>query len=339
MEKAQIDKQKKEASKKIDELKKKEADNIENELKKLELEKKTIEEREKELVKAERSAPWNVDTISKESWSKTMFNKSLPREDRSKLTEEQLEKRYKEFVKQYEAKIKEFAMLSKFDDCKSFLMQNQDLGLFWFIIIIYFTINDFLLVCEETSNYMTFWCLNLEIEGKHDLMEYISKQAICLHYILELSKHMDIDPRGCVSAFFTRIQKADKEYMEAFDDEVKSFRERIEARAKKRIEDAMKEVEEEEKQQRLGPGGLDPQEVFETLPEELQKCFESREIHLLQEAILKMDPEEAKYHMKRCVDSGLWVPAASDPEEKDEEENAENTEPIYSRAENEVENW
>jgi len=162
---------------------------------------------------------------------------------------------------------------------------------------------------------MTFWCLNLEIEGKHDLMEYISKQVICLHYILELSKQMNIDPRGCVSAFFTRIQQADKEYITAFDDEVNSFRERIKVRAKKKIEEAMKEIEEEEKQQRLGPGGLDPQEVFETLPEALQKCFESRDIPLLQETILKMDPEDAKYHMKRCVDSGLWVQSASDTEE------------------------
>lgn len=178
----------------------------------------------------------------------------------------------------------------------------------------------FILVCEETSNYLTFWCLNLEIEGKHELMEYISKQAICLHYILELSKHMDIDPRGCVSAFFTRIQKADKEYIDAFEDEVNSFRARIQTRAKKRIEEAMKEVEEEEKQQRLGPGGLDPQEVFETLPESLQKCFESRDIALLQETILKLDPEEAKYHIKRCVDSGLWVPSASDAQPEGENE-------------------
>ena len=39
---------------------------------------------------------------------------------------------------------------------------------------------------------------------------------------------------------------------------------------------AVAEYEEEEKQKRLGPGGLDPVEVFESLPEELQKCFESQ---------------------------------------------------------------
>ncbi|KAH9404836.1 hsp90 co-chaperone Cdc37 [Tyrophagus putrescentiae] len=323
-EKEQVEQKKKETQQKLEELKKKKAaaDDqtvIENELKKLELQKKEVEVKEKELEKQERSTPWNVDTISKESWSKTMFNKPMPRKDRSQLTDEEQEKIYKDFVDKYESKIKEFAMLSKFDDLRNFLMQYQDLA------------------CEETSTYLTFWCLNLEIEGKHELMKHISRQAICLHYILELSKHMDIDPRGCVNAFFTRIQKADKEYMDAFEDEVKSFQERIQTRAKKRLEDAMKEVEEEERKQRLGPGGLDPQEVFESLPECLQKCFETRDIKLLQETILTLDVEEAKLHMKRCIDSGLWVPSPGEAEAINERSSSstpttpvEPEEPVYA---------
>lgn len=43
----------------------------------------------------------------------------------------------------------------------------------------------------------------------------------------------------------------------------------------------------------------------------LQDCFESRDIGALQEAIGKMPEDEAKYHLKRCVDSGLWVPDAA----------------------------
>jgi cell division cycle protein 37 len=31
----------------------------------------------------------------------------------------------------------------------------------------------------------------------------------------------------------------------------------------------------------------------------------------LKEVIAKMPEEDAKYHIKRCVDSGLWVPEAS----------------------------
>lgn len=43
---------------------------------------------------------------------------------------------------------------------------------------------------------------------------------------------------------------------------------------------------------------------------------------MLQEAIKNLPEDEAKYHMKRCVDSGLWVPEANkstydDGDEKD----------------------
>ena len=95
-------------------------------------------------------------------------------------------------------------------------------------------------------------------------------------------------------------------------------------RAKIRIEKAMKEYEEEERQKRIGPGGLDPVDVYESLPEvgrrtvtppepfvfipyfnysddiwsgsffsvmqEMQKCFDDKDIEMLQEVISKMDP-------------------------------------------------
>lgn len=89
----------------------------------------------------------------------------------------------------------------------------------------------------------------------------------------------------------------------------------------------LQEYEEEEKQKRLGPGGLDPQDVYNELPEELRNCFDSRDVKLLQETISKMDEEEAKYHMKRCVDSGLWVPEAN-KKDADEGSDAENAEDV-----------
>lgn len=38
-----------------------------------------------------------------------------------------------------------------------------------------------------------------------------------------------------------------------------------------------------------------------------------------------MPEEEARYHMKRCIDSGLWVPDAK-AKEKEEQEQKENEE-------------
>lgn len=45
----------------------------------------------------------------------------------------------------------------------------------------------------------------------------------------------------------------------------------------------------------------------------LKECFESQDTEKLQAVIRAMDPKDARYHMKRCVDSGLWKPSAEDP--------------------------
>jgi len=119
--------------------------------------------------------------------------------------------------------------------------------------------------------------------------------------------------RDLVSAHFSQeYKKAEKEYHDAFADELTSFRERIKERAKIKMQKIMEEIEEEERQKRLeqAPGGLDPAEVFESLPKEMQECFENRDIAMLQQVIENLPKEEAEYHMKRCVDSGLWIPDA-----------------------------
>ncbi|XP_054159006.1 hsp90 co-chaperone Cdc37-like [Oppia nitens] len=286
------------------------------EMKKLEEELAKLDKEQEELDQKEKLLPWNVDTISKEGCNKTVINKPKPRADRSNLSEEEQEKFYKEFIKKNEEKLKHFGMLGKPEDCKRYLMENHDL------------------VCEETANYLALWCLNLEIEDKHDLMEFVAKQVVSMQYILELAKQLDVDPRGCVSSFFARIDKADKEYKDAFEDELRAFKERIRERARIRVEQAMKEVEEEERKKRIAssPGGLDPEDVFNSLPESLQKCFESRDIQLLQKTIAEMPEEEARLHMKRCIDSGLWVPDANSKELLlgGEIESEDNSEGIYS---------
>lgn len=98
-------------------------------------------------------------------------------------------------------------------------------------------------------------------------MEHVAHQCICMQYILELSKQLDVDPRACVGSFFSRILIAEVEYKNSFEDELRAFKDRIRKRAAEKIDDAVRQAEEEEKKARLGPGGLDPVEVFESLPE------------------------------------------------------------------------
>ena len=88
-----------------------------------------------------------------------------------------------------------------------------------------------------------------------------------------------------------------------------------EVKAKELRQQQLEELENEEPSKvvvaedaPLEPGGLSPQEDFDSLPEKMQECFASQDIPLLQKVVEEMPQEEAAYHMKRCIDSGLWVP-------------------------------
>lgn len=47
---------------------------------------------------------------------------------------------------------------------------------------------------------------------------------------------------------------------------------------------------------------------------------------MLQIAINKLDPDEGKYHLRRCIDSGLWVPDSGEGDDDDKEEDEEEEE-------------
>ncbi|CAG4966135.1 unnamed protein product [Parnassius apollo] len=306
-EKEEFEQKKSETYRKLSETKRKIAEtdpkspdmeSLRKALSELEKVEKEIQRKEEELRKKEKQTPWNVDTISAPGFTKTVINTKPARSKDENLTEEEKEAKMKKFIKENEKFLKQFGMLRKYDDSKKFLLDHNQL------------------VCEETANYLVIWCINLEMEEKHDLMAHVAHQTICMQYILELSKQLDVDPRACVGSFFSKIQLAEKTYKDSFDDELEQFKARIRKRAAEKIQEAIHEQEEEERKARLGPGGLDPVEVYEELPDELKKCFDAQDVPMLQETIAKMPEQEAVYYMKRCVDAGLWVPGKNDEEPK-----------------------
>ena len=112
--------------------------------------------------------------------------------------------------------------------------------------------------------------------------------------------------RGLIRKTRDNIQGFQKELQDGIEKEFNAFLQ------------ALKEAQMEgelSRQTKLGPGGLDPDEVFETLPYALKECFESQDKQRLQECIQAMNQKDAQYHMERCVASGLWVPDADDPED------------------------
>ncbi len=94
-------------------------------------------------------------------------------------------------------------------------------------------------------------------------------------------------------------------YRNSLDEQTLELMGRIEARRKERLAEEHAKLEEERAP--VGPGGLDPTEVLQSLPEEMQQAFINRDIEGLRNILKSLPKEEAAYHMGRCVDSGLWT--------------------------------
>nr|VZI26522.1 unnamed protein product [Spirometra erinaceieuropaei] len=264
---------------------------LEEKLNKLKVEDAKWQERQKEMAKKERLRPLNIDTICKEGKSKTIINAAtLQHEEKS---EEDAADRLKTFVEKHDKEIKKLGMFRKPVDTQKFLVENPNL------------------VCEETANQLVLWCLDLAMEEKFELMDHVSHQCIVMQFMLELAKSLKCDPRSCIRPFFAKFINPEPEYQRAFNDELDAFRKRIRARAEVKVQEAVERYEEEERKKRLGPGGLDPLEVFESLTPELQECFKNQDVELLKTTLSKMDPHEAEAVMKLCIDSGLWVENAN----------------------------
>ncbi|XP_077462176.1 hsp90 co-chaperone Cdc37-like isoform X2 [Stigmatopora argus] len=260
--------------------------------------KKQFEKMLEEHKHEEKRLPWNVDTISKEGFSKSIVNMKAEDAPQEKPAEDE------NFVEKYAKEIRHFGMLRRYDDSQKYLSDNPHL------------------VCEETANRLVAICIDFELDEKHGLMEQVAHQAIVMQSILNLGRALKADPRGCFRHFFSTMKSADRSDRDALERELESLKERVRSCARMRMEEAREELEEEEEEeeeeekfQRLGPGGLDPFQVYESLPKDMQRSFQEKNAEMLREAVAKLHPDEGKYHLARCIDSGLWVPEPGEDED------------------------
>jgi cell division cycle protein 37 len=216
---------------------------------------------------------------------------------------------YSEYTDKYADTVELFMKIRDLEGSKDFLLRYADI-----------------MLQENASNYLLLASLEDEMNGHHEKMKLTARQSQIITSIAELAKTLDTHPGNVIEPFFSRLQQ--REHLEEFLKGVKVFQDKIVQRAvvKRKEMDAAaaasaasdspdgsgrRELADIPREERLGPGGLDPLEVIETLPEDMVAAFESREIDDLKEALAKLTPEEAEYHMRRCVDSGLWVANAN----------------------------
>lgn len=141
---------------------------LQTKMKHLELKKQELDKQEEELRLKEKKTPWNIDTISKPAFSKTIINTKSDKESDANLTEEQKEEKMRNFVKDNEKVVKQFGMLRRYEDSKKFLLDHAHLA------------------CESTANYLVIWCINLQMEEKTELMTHVAHQCICMQVRISL---------------------------------------------------------------------------------------------------------------------------------------------------------
>lgn len=204
---------------------------------------------------------------------------------------------YHEFTEKYAGLCEQFMNIPSLDKSREFLMLHGNV-----------------LLQENASNYLLLASLEDEMNGFREKMKLTARQSQLVSNITELAKTMKQHPGNVIMPFFKRMEE--RVHLMGFTQGLEDFVQKIIKRAvvKRKEIDEERDREEAEQvdlkevplQERLGPGGLDPVEVFESLPESMQAAFESRDTEELKKALVEMAPEEAENHMKRCVASGLW---------------------------------
>ena len=208
---------------------------------------------------------------------------------------------YNDYVLTHEKTLEEYSEIKDLEDTKEYLFKNCDV-----------------LLHEHAQSYMLLSCLEDEMNGKRERMKHVCRQSQILSHVTDLAVSMKRDPRDVVRPFFVRI--SEPEYLSAFTQAAKEFTEKIVKRAVEKRKEMDAEKDDDEEDVPLGPGGLNPYKVLQSLPIAMKKAFEEQNIPKLHEVIGKMTPDDAKHYMKLCVDSGLWVAKDSSIFEDDENE-------------------
>lgn len=275
-----------------------------------------VKEREERLEYMEQNRKWNVDNMCHTASDKTIISgggsdgselhgglvASGVAQKKNKMgpsSEKDAVESYSQFVSQHEDELEDFLATVELEDTKDKIHKHGDVYLH-----------------EHAQSYILLSCLEDEMNGYRDKMKRAARNSQILSHITELGVSMQRHPRDVVLPFFKRIQ--DPVYYKGFQEAVDGFVERI----AKRAVDKRKEMEQEEgggqelsREERLGPGGLDPVEVFESLPKSMQEAFEAKDTEMLRVALESMSTQEAKEHMERCEQSGLWVSNKETPED------------------------
>ncbi|KAH7727001.1 Hsp90 co-chaperone Cdc37 [Aphelenchoides avenae] len=246
--------------------------------------------------------PTENGTTTRVAWNKSVINKALEQKDspsEAAIDDEEDNRRMAQYFKDHEALIKQFAVLDKLDDCKEFLLKHPALA------------------NEYAANYMTIEALNLAMLNKEGDMEKYAANCMALQYLLQFAKTCNAAATNTIviEEHFKKYRSEDPTYMNAYKADVEAFKDRLRKRAHAKRQEILQKQEASGRQDPAAesPSGLDPQDVFSSLPEALKEVFASKDMGKLADVSRSMDREVFEYHLKRCISSGLLAPNKSNP--------------------------
>jgi cell division cycle protein 37 len=263
------------------------------------------EEEEEEEGKGEEKKEETLRAISQSKPTPTRTTTSTPTSTTTPTPTSSVEASllsYHDFVTRYEDLLESFSETGSLDKTRDLLLRNADL-----------------LLNEHAQSYILLSCLEDEMNGKRDRMKLVGRQSQILTHITDLAASMGRDPRDMIGMFFSRLDQ--DQFSSVFFATVEDFLDKIRHRAveKRREMQASGELPMS-REERMGPGGLDPIEVLESLPEDIQEAFMEQDMAKLQAAFGRLDHETAVHYLRQCEDSGLWVPGKGGSAHEDEEE-------------------
>uniref|UniRef100_A0A0K0FNG1 Hsp90 chaperone protein kinase-targeting subunit n=1 Tax=Strongyloides venezuelensis TaxID=75913 RepID=A0A0K0FNG1_STRVS len=251
-----------------------------------------FKDKEKQFEEMLSKQPWNVDTISKEKFSKSRINKKTEDAYKPKSPEDAYENMQNVLTK-HKKEIEKYKKCNGISEVSNCLRTYPEI------------------VCEEVANYLTLEALNHAIMEEEPDLVRVATNVQYMQYIIQLAGELKIPPNtyAMVNRFFDKVMQTNEAFKRDHAIQLDEFLSKLRHRGKVKRDEALNEIEAEEKAERIknSPKGIDPLEVLESLPEEMRVCFEERDIEKLQTVATTMDPEVFKYHFQRCKDSGLWV--------------------------------
>lgn len=248
----------------------------------------------------------------KDKWNSTNVNKAA---EKKPADEENPE----EYLEEFRTKILHYANLEDKIKANGYLMANPKI------------------VSSLTEGFLITQAVDLAIDDQNDpKVDLYARRCLQVHNIMVSAGVAKIPGDSSVPLFFRQLKHEEKrrEYYEEFERQLEEILERIATRREERIEEARQEELEQHEPAPLGPGGLDPNEVLQELPETIQQAFVSQNKEALIEALNAMDKDEASEIINKCIASGLWNPGGGEEDNPDPGEAAPPEEPVIVEEDN-----